>query len=1789
MNKHIIRKALSVIMAFCMVCPYFSMEASAGGTDTRSIHQSPFTAESTDRGANTTINIAAISGVTAPVAGQAPVTAISAGGQYTGTITWAPNDSTFVGGRVYSANIALTPKSGYTLTGVAKNFFTVSGAASVKNAADSGYITAVFPTTATAGGSIIYVNKSAAGNNDGTSWTDAYTDLQPAIAAAISGTQIWVAAGTYKPTTGADRSVSFAMKEGVALFGGFAGTETALSQRDYAANETILSGDLSGNDVVNDTEGDGIDIDDLLNYGDNTFHVVTCTGLSSTAVLDGFTISGGYADDGSGGSPNLCGAGMYIYQSSPTLSNLLIRYNVYLMFGGGIYMTDGTNGENHLEDALGTSIPSSPVLTNVTLSMNRYRHIGGGSGGGIYNFGGNPVLSHVTFDQNETQSAGGGMVSYGAPILNDVVFSKNIGGNELGGGGLDIEPKNNILTAETPAVYLTNVTFSGNNTLWEGSVGNGGGMANRTIVYLTDVTFTGNNGTYGGGFCNEAPYDDIPPTAILNHVTFDSNTAYFTIHNNCKGGGMFNAGSASLDDVTFVNNSAEYLGGGMYSNTNFTTTLSNVSFTGNSADYGGGMYQEAIESTHFDPKTNYPITLDKVSFTENHANNDGGGLYNDYATADLTDVTFTKNTADASGGGLANGNLYIINDIVSTITSLRYYSMTMKGVSFIENSAGGGGGGAYTAGGFTAFYNPTFTGNKATSGGGLYVPDYFPDNDAGNLITNAVFSGNSAQYGGGVSIEYAMRLSTYITDTLICDNTASADGGGIWSSAIFGLCNTTIAGNKAEGTGGGIYTFDSITFMANSIIWGNAAKKNYSGIHSDIKYTSPGDSRYGNNIIQEMEPISIYEDDGGNMDVDPQFADDGSYRLKDTSPAIDSGSAYPYLKVATKNDLATIAYGRYKPSNLTVTFYRIDRVVTDLDSNSRLVDGYYDIGAYEGQNIGSISGTVTDSGGNPLSGAAVTVSDCGYTATTGADGSYTVRAVAAGTHTVTAALSGYQNASVTGVTVTADQTTSSVALTAGEGVAPTVSSVSPSGIGIPVSGNIAVTFSEAMNTNTTAGAVSLDGGTTALTGGSWSAGNTVYTAAYSGLSYFTEYTATISGFKDSAGNTMVTDSAHTFKTETDTYKPTVVSVTPSGADITSSGDIAVTFSEAMNTTAGAVSLDGGTTTLTGGTWSAGNTVYTAAYSGLTHGTAYTVTISGFKDAAGNEMATVAIPLYYQISGTVKGSDKSSGLAATLQLKKNGIAAGAPVTANADGTYLIDGVLKGTYTIAVSMTGYTAGTINAFNIADSNASGKDITLQKISGPGKTLVSISVSGPTKTIYKIGEPFDETGLVVTATYSDGSSAAVTGYSLSGFDSTTTGVKTINVSFGGKTASFTVTVQDKTLTSISVIPPTKTVYAIGESFDAAGMKVTASYDDGTTADVTTQASIGGFDNSSEGIKTITVSYGGMTSTFIIEVEGKNLLSITVVPPTQTVYAVNESFNRNGMQVIANYDDETTEDVTGQEVLSGFDSSAAGTKTVTATYNGKSGSFTVTIKKKELLSITVAPPTKTEYWTGEELDLAGMIVTALFNDNTTGSIAVSAAKISGYNKNRAGSQTVTVTYNGKKATFKVTVKEKAALDSIQVQPPAKMTYYVGDEFDRSGMQVTAVYSDGTTEDVTSLADVIGFSSKKAGTDKIKIKYLNKSEALQVTILEAQPTSFIVNSSEITIKKNKSFQLKVEAIYSDGEKVLITRKAKYGSSDKKTASVNIRGKITGRKYGTAQITISYGGLQQVVTVTVAAN
>ena len=440
---------------------------------------------------------------------------------------------------------------------------------------------------------IIYVNWDATGANDGSSWDDAFIDLQDALASAVAGDEIWVEAGVYKPTSDTtDRTATFQLVEDVALYGGFIGTETLLEDRDPELNVTILSGDIDNDDNQTPII---TDISTVTGNTTNSYHVVTG---ANDATLDGFTITAGSAS--SVNAPNDCGGGMYNFESSSILNDIsFIGNSADVIYGGG-------NGGGMCNDS------SNPTLTQVTFSSNYAQDYGGG----MLNTSSDPILTDVNFDMNSSGHYGGAIYNtLSSPTLTDVSVSNNSA--EAGGG----------IFNSVSSPIITNVTFYNN------SANNGGGMFNdSSSPLLKFITFDNNHAVnVGGGIYNTVS------SATLSNITFINNSA-------STGGGMWEDVSriTTLTDVVFSENIAVNMGGGLaYSSSKERFFINNVIFSDNNSDgKGGGIYAEGGGAT-----------ITNVTLTGNSAY-DGGAVYLMYGDSIFTNVTINANTAVNNGGGI---------------------------------------------------------------------------------------------------------------------------------------------------------------------------------------------------------------------------------------------------------------------------------------------------------------------------------------------------------------------------------------------------------------------------------------------------------------------------------------------------------------------------------------------------------------------------------------------------------------------------------------------------------------------------------------------------------------------------------------------------------------------------------------------------------------------------------------------------------------------------------------------------------------------------------------------------------------------------------------------------------------------------------------------------------------------------------------------------------------------------------------------------------------------------------
>lgn len=321
----------------------------------------------------------------------------------------------------------------------------------------------------------VFVTPSGAGAMNGSSWGNAYpaTQLRAALRAATAGTQFWLAAGTYKPDA-FSRDSFFSINSGVKVYGGFNGTETQLSQRNWTNNVTILSGDIG-------VPGDSTD---------NSYHVVKMWYVDNTTLLDGLTVTGA---------------------------------NTTADYGGGIYNVT-TN----------VSPGSYPTLRHCTISHNRAAY----GGAGIYNYSFSPAPITMTIDSclfeynicdsDGVTHRGGGAIFSDAELTttttNIINSTFQYNSSNYYGGAIEMR-----CASGTTQGTIKNCTFQYNST------GTGGGAVNFTTfndygqyghfnVNVDSCTFYKNNSYFGGAiYCGFGRV--WAPTLTISHSLFDQNTA----------------------------------------------------------------------------------------------------------------------------------------------------------------------------------------------------------------------------------------------------------------------------------------------------------------------------------------------------------------------------------------------------------------------------------------------------------------------------------------------------------------------------------------------------------------------------------------------------------------------------------------------------------------------------------------------------------------------------------------------------------------------------------------------------------------------------------------------------------------------------------------------------------------------------------------------------------------------------------------------------------------------------------------------------------------------------------------------------------------------------------------------------------------------------------------------------------------------------------------------------------------------------------------------------------------
>ncbi len=373
---------------------------------------------------------------------------------------------------------------------------------------------------------IIHVNKNANGANNGSNWTDAFTNLQDAITQADSSNMIWVAEGIYFPTNTNERSISFVLKNGVQMYGGFEGIENNLPERDFINHPTILSGDIG-------TTGDSTD---------NSYHVVYSIGTDSTARIDGFIIRDGYAVTDTSISNFNFGAGIELaINSSHPLTSPIIVNNQFInnhatQQGGAIHCMGNSTGM------------AAPHIQRCTFLNNSALW-----GGAIYKEG-NSITAHpFVIDScifQENKAPYGGAISFwnieGMHAVENCFFERDSG--ILMGGAIlyqtynsssDLLINNCHFNQEVGALGV--ITFSLNNT----------SAPSIYNIKIKDCSLTGENLIFSN--LHPAIFLWLTPNQDDNQVFFEIENTLFSGIRTTTGGGAFDIDAGNRKMIVHTN------------------------------------------------------------------------------------------------------------------------------------------------------------------------------------------------------------------------------------------------------------------------------------------------------------------------------------------------------------------------------------------------------------------------------------------------------------------------------------------------------------------------------------------------------------------------------------------------------------------------------------------------------------------------------------------------------------------------------------------------------------------------------------------------------------------------------------------------------------------------------------------------------------------------------------------------------------------------------------------------------------------------------------------------------------------------------------------------------------------------------------------------------------------------------------------------------------------------------------------------------------------------------------
>jgi len=723
----------------------------------------------------------------------------------------------------------------------------------------------------------IYVNAAATtlpGTTGlGSSWNLAYPSLADALQAINSCNginEIWVAAGTYKPafaypgiSSPADnREKTFYIPAGIQLFGGFAGTETALTERVLSANETILSGDL------------GI----TGNTTDNAYHVVVTNPVRAT--ISGFTIRDGNAN-GSGAA-------------------IIDGVNVFRNTGGGLYLLHGTNQVSYNVISANTAFDGAGIRTSFGNNTFIYNFISEntavGDGGGIYSTGGSVQFANNIVGKNSCGRWGGGYFNYQSQATlsnnsfvsnavqtgtggafhtyqsNNLVFNNIFWNNTLGGSAA-VPGADYYNTASATANSFKNNLLqlaSGNYTNTNLQYGLGTDAANN--LFAADPAFRDINNFAGPDNRFRTSDDGLRPGCASSVIDMgDDNLVLSGITADIAGfnrimGTAVDLGAYEFSSRAYVNAASATAPGTPGIGSSWQLAYASLSDALEAARQCAGIREIWVAAGIYQPALAYPGNSnpanprDRTFYITNSLKLYGGFSGTESTLAQrryITNETILDGNIGTAGNNTDN-SYHVLTAIncTATIDGFTIRNGNANGTSFTPFGTNSvpqnGGGGILLSGCTSTIENNILKNNVGTEGAGISCR-----NGTGTIAKN-IFSANlSSQRGGGCA---GVNSSLTLANNLFVQNRGTTGGGAIGlSNVVVNTAGNTFYQNLAPGgDGGALWLFNGSGQFSNNIFWQNSSNA-LTDIAGADYYRVPGTANnyvFSNNLLQL--PAGLY-------------------------------------------------------------------------------------------------------------------------------------------------------------------------------------------------------------------------------------------------------------------------------------------------------------------------------------------------------------------------------------------------------------------------------------------------------------------------------------------------------------------------------------------------------------------------------------------------------------------------------------------------------------------------------------------------------------------------------------------------------------------------------------------------------------------------------------------------------------------------------------------------------------------------------------------------------------------